>query len=120
VPKELTHRDCGSEKKLAAACRKVYNHARVVWRKTNFLSKTGTQRNCGPWSKLTAATIKMTCMQEWHGLGKTLSERNGPGTRQNKKPRNDERTGKDGGKPKMQKRLKGPRAETAAMRQNEN
>jgi hypothetical protein len=34
-PKELTQGDCGSQRKLPAACRKVYHHPRVAWRKRN-------------------------------------------------------------------------------------
>jgi hypothetical protein len=44
-PKELTQGDCGSGRKLVAACRKVSRLARVAWRKRNFV------RN-----KLTSAT----------------------------------------------------------------
>jgi hypothetical protein len=33
-------------------------------------------------------------MQEWHGVGKTSAERTEPGTRQNKKFRNDEMMGR--------------------------
>jgi hypothetical protein len=34
-PKELTRGNCGSRRKLAAACRKVSRRARVAWRKRN-------------------------------------------------------------------------------------
>jgi hypothetical protein len=37
-PKELTRGDCGSRRKLAAACRKVSRRARVVWRKRNIIT----------------------------------------------------------------------------------
>jgi hypothetical protein len=37
-------------------------------------------------------------MQEWHGAGKTLSEMIVPGIIQNKKPKNNEGTGRDFGK----------------------
>jgi hypothetical protein len=47
-PKELTRGDCGSRKKLAAACRKVSRHATVAWRKRNIFRKSWTQANCGP------------------------------------------------------------------------
>jgi hypothetical protein len=59
-PKELTQSDCGSRKKLAAACKKVSSCATVAWCKRNLFKKIGTQGNCGPQSKLTAAGIKMT------------------------------------------------------------
>jgi hypothetical protein len=59
-PKELTRGDCGSGKKMAAACRRVSSCATVAWRKRNLFKIIGTQGNCGPWSKLTTARIKMT------------------------------------------------------------
>jgi hypothetical protein len=37
-------------------------------------------------------------MQEWYGVGKISSEKIATGTRQNKKPQNDEMTGRDYGK----------------------
>jgi hypothetical protein len=54
-PKELTRSDCGSGKKLAAACRKASSCATVAWRKRNLLRRIGTQENCGPHKILTAA-----------------------------------------------------------------
>jgi hypothetical protein len=36
-PKELNRKNCGSQTKLAAACRKVSRHATVVWRKRNLI-----------------------------------------------------------------------------------
>jgi hypothetical protein len=36
-PKELTRRNCGSRRKLCAACRKVSRLARVAWRKRNIV-----------------------------------------------------------------------------------
>jgi hypothetical protein len=67
-PNELTRRDCGSGKKLAAACRKVSSCATVTWQKRNLLKKFGTQGNCEPWSKLIATGIKMTHHERvaWH------------------------------------------------------
>jgi hypothetical protein len=59
-PDELTRGDCGSGKKLAAACKKITHRATVAWRKRNVLRKTVTQGNCGPRSTLTAAGIMMT------------------------------------------------------------
>jgi hypothetical protein len=42
-PKELTQGDCGSRRKLAATCRKVYRHARVAWRKRDIVSNNWTR-----------------------------------------------------------------------------
>jgi hypothetical protein len=36
-PKELTQRDCGSRRKLAATCRKMSHHVRVAWHKRNII-----------------------------------------------------------------------------------
>jgi hypothetical protein len=58
-PKELTRGDCGSGRKLAAACRKVSSCATVAWRKRNLLRKIGTQENCGPHKEFTATRIRM-------------------------------------------------------------
>jgi hypothetical protein len=51
-PKELTRGDCGSRKKLAAACRKASRRATVAWRKRN--------GNYGPRKEVTAAGRKVT------------------------------------------------------------
>jgi hypothetical protein len=59
-PKELTRGDCGSRRKLAAACRKVSRRAAVVRRKRNVFRKIRTQGNCGPWKELAAAGSRMT------------------------------------------------------------
>jgi hypothetical protein len=59
-PKELIRSDCGTGKKLGAACRKVSSCATVAWRKRNLFKKFGTQGNCGQQNKLTAAGIKTT------------------------------------------------------------
>jgi hypothetical protein len=45
-PKELTRGDCGSRRKLAAACRKMFYRAAVEWRKRNVFRKIRTQENC--------------------------------------------------------------------------
>jgi hypothetical protein len=58
-PKELTRSDCGSGKKLAAACREVTSCARVAWRKRNLFKKIGTQGNCGTRKEFAAAGIRM-------------------------------------------------------------
>jgi hypothetical protein len=54
-PKELTQGDCGSRRKLDAACRKVSRHAAVARRKRNIFRKIRTQENCGPRKELVAA-----------------------------------------------------------------
>jgi hypothetical protein len=59
--KELTRSDCGTGKKLAAACRKVSSCATVAWRKRNHLRKIRTQENCGPHKEFAAAGIRTTC-----------------------------------------------------------
>jgi hypothetical protein len=46
-PKELTRGDCGSQRKLAAACRKVSRHATVAWRKRRIFRKILKRGNCG-------------------------------------------------------------------------
>jgi hypothetical protein len=58
-PKELTHRDCGSRKKLAAACRKVSSCATVTWQKRNLFRKIGTQESCRPHKEFGATRIRM-------------------------------------------------------------
>jgi hypothetical protein len=59
-PNELTRGDCGSEKKLAAACKKITRRATVAWHIRNVLRKIVTQGNCEPRSTLTTAGIMMT------------------------------------------------------------
>jgi hypothetical protein len=56
-PEEIV-RDCGSGRKLAAACRKVFSCATVAYRKRNLLRKIGTQENCGPRKEFTAAGMR--------------------------------------------------------------
>jgi hypothetical protein len=46
-PKKLTRGNCGSRKKLAAACRKVSRHATVAWLKRKVFRRSGTQENFG-------------------------------------------------------------------------
>jgi hypothetical protein len=58
-PKELTRGDCGSQKKLAAACRKASRRATVAWCKRNVFRKSWTHGNCGP-RKVAAARKKVT------------------------------------------------------------
>jgi hypothetical protein len=59
-PNELTQGDCGSGKKLAAACKKTSRHATVAWRKRNVRRRTVTQENYGPRKRLTVTGRKMT------------------------------------------------------------
>jgi hypothetical protein len=59
-PKEPNQGDCGSWRKLAAACRKVSHHAAVAWQKGNVFRKIRTQGNCGSWKELAAARMNMT------------------------------------------------------------
>jgi hypothetical protein len=72
-PKELTQSDCGSGKKLAAAC-KMTRRATVAWRKKNVFRgklvwKIRMQRNCGLRKRLVATGKKMT--QKGWMFGKT-------------------------------------------------
>jgi hypothetical protein len=59
-PKELTRGDCGSRKKLAAACRKPSRRATVAWRKRNVFRKCWTHGNCGLRKEVTASRKKGT------------------------------------------------------------
>jgi hypothetical protein len=59
-PKELTRGDCGSRKKLTAACRKASRRATLAWRKRNVFRKSWTHGNCGPRKDVTAAGRKIT------------------------------------------------------------
>jgi hypothetical protein len=66
-PKELTRSDCGSGRKLAAACRKVSSCATVAWQKRNLFKK-----NLDRGKLCTAQEIdshrneEMSGMQQWH------------------------------------------------------
>jgi hypothetical protein len=63
-PNELNRGNCGSRKKLAAACRKVSRHAAVVWRKRKLFRRTGTQEIYGQRKELAIAGIRTThCAQ---------------------------------------------------------
>jgi hypothetical protein len=46
-PEKLNRGNCGSRKKLAAACRKVSRHATVAWRKRKLFRKSETRGFCG-------------------------------------------------------------------------
>jgi hypothetical protein len=56
----LTRGDCGSQKKLAAACRKASRRKTVAWCKRNIFRKYWTHENCGPRKDVTAAGKKVT------------------------------------------------------------
>jgi hypothetical protein len=58
--KELTRGIYGSQKKLAASCRKVTHPAAVARHKMNVFRKIRTQRNCGPRKELAASGRRMT------------------------------------------------------------
>jgi hypothetical protein len=58
-PNELPRGDCGSQRKLASACKKMSRRAEVARRKRKFFRKIRTQGNCGPQKKLAAASRKM-------------------------------------------------------------
>jgi hypothetical protein len=58
--KERAQGYCEFRRKLAAACRKVFRHAEVAWRKRNLFRKVQTQRNCGQRKRLTVTSRKMT------------------------------------------------------------
>jgi hypothetical protein len=59
-PRELIRGDCGSRRKLAAACRKVSRRAVVARRKRNVFRKIRTQGKCGTRKELAAAGRRMT------------------------------------------------------------
>jgi hypothetical protein len=59
-PKGLNQGDCGSRRKLTAACRKVSRHAAVIWHKRNVFRNIWAQGNCGLWKELAAAGRRMT------------------------------------------------------------
>jgi hypothetical protein len=54
-PKKLNRGNCGSWKKLAAACRKVSCHATVAWRKRKVFRKSETRGYCGSRKGMTVA-----------------------------------------------------------------
>jgi hypothetical protein len=59
-PKELTREYCGSRRKLAAACRKLFRRAAVARNKRNIFRKIRTQGNCRSRVKFSAAGRRMT------------------------------------------------------------
>lgn len=58
-PKEMTRGNCGSQRKLAAACRKMTCCAGVAQHKGN-VRKIQTQGKCGSWKELAATGRMMT------------------------------------------------------------
>jgi hypothetical protein len=59
-PKKLNRRNCGSRKKLAAACRKVSRYATVAWRKRKLFRKSETRGYCGS-RKCATVADRRTC-----------------------------------------------------------
>jgi hypothetical protein len=59
-PKKLNRGICGSQEKLAAACRKVSRSAAVAWREINVFRKILTHGYCGLRKEVTAAGMKIT------------------------------------------------------------
>jgi hypothetical protein len=53
--KEVTRGNCGSRRKLDAACRKVSRHATVAWRKRKLFRKSETRGYCGSRKRVTVA-----------------------------------------------------------------
>jgi hypothetical protein len=58
--KELTRGNCGSRRKLAAACRKLSRRSAVTRCKGNVFGGIRTQGNCGPRKELATAGKKIT------------------------------------------------------------
>jgi hypothetical protein len=58
--KKLNRGNCGSRKKLAAACRKVSRHATVAWLNRKVFRRSGTQENCGQRKELAIGGIRRT------------------------------------------------------------
>jgi hypothetical protein len=84
-PKEMTRGDCESQRRLAAACRKVSRHAAVAWHKGNFSRIIRTQGNFGPRKELAAATRMTTrctgvAQHKGHGRKKQSKDEIGKGT----------------------------------------
>jgi hypothetical protein len=90
-PKELTRGDCGSWRKLSAACRKVSRHAAVARRKGNFSRKMCTQGNCGPLKELMAAGRMMIHCARHRSKGQNKDD-------VAQKARKDEHSGRDVGR----------------------
>jgi hypothetical protein len=59
-PKKLNRGIRGSWEKLAAACRKVFRHAAVAWRRINAFRKILTHGFCGLRKEVTAARVRIT------------------------------------------------------------
>jgi hypothetical protein len=57
-PKGRIQANSESRRRLTVADRKMTRRAAVAWRKRNIFRKIGTQENCGPRGKFTAAGIK--------------------------------------------------------------
>jgi hypothetical protein len=66
--KERARGNRGSRRKSAAACRKVSRRAKVAWRKTILVRRSGIQENCGPLKEFSPTGIRMTHRAKvaWH------------------------------------------------------
>jgi hypothetical protein len=95
-PKERTLGYCGSRKRVTVAGKRTSPHTTVAWRKRNQFRKSWSQENCGRRKKLTAAGMRMARSAKWHGAGNTMA-RDMTRSMWDKKPRNNERTGRDCG-----------------------
>jgi hypothetical protein len=89
-PKKLTRGDCGSRKKLAAACRKVSRHATMAWRKRNIFRKFWTKQIVDRGTNWPPAKT-WPAVQEWHGAREFFSVNIRPGTTLHREPGEDER-----------------------------
>jgi hypothetical protein len=113
-PEELTRGDCGSQRKLAAACRKVSRRARVAWRKRNIFRKIRTWGNWESRSKLAAAGMRMTCCASGgtaQGARAAETKKRRYGT---KNPEGTDIQDEKLEGPRMQNRNKGPRHKMGA------
>jgi hypothetical protein len=87
-PKELTRGDCGSQRKLAAACRKVSRRVAVARSRRNIFGKLRAQGNCGPRKELAAAGREVTrCAEVARRKGRGLQGRSheGPSVEQGRR-----------------------------------
>jgi hypothetical protein len=117
--KELTRGDCGSQRKLAAACRKVSRRAAVARSKRNVFRKIRTQGNCGPWKELATAGRRMTHstkVARARGHYRKRYDQNNVVQETQK----GQTFGKTLEGPRMKQWHKGPRPKAAYMRQQTN
>jgi hypothetical protein len=62
--KERTRGNCGSRRKVAAACRKVSRHAKVAGRNRNLFRNVQTLEKCGWRKEFTVSRIRTTCCKK--------------------------------------------------------